>query len=67
MGIDIEKFTQCLKEGRYKSSVDRDMKDGDDKRVNATPTLILDGTKLDLSIFRDENMFRDQISRLLAQ
>ena len=67
MGIDIEKFTQCLKEDRYKSSVDRDMKDGDDKRVNATPTLILDGTKLDLSIFRDENMFRDQISRLLAQ
>ena len=66
-GMNTTIFAQCLKEDRYKSSVDRDMKDGDDKRVNATPTLILDGTKLDLSIFRDENMFRDQISRLLEK
>lgn len=66
-GIDTSIFAQCLKDDRYKSSVDRDMKEGDDKRVNSTPTLILDGTKLDLSIFRDENQFRELMTRLLAQ
>ncbi len=65
-GIDQEKFAQCLSTDKYKASVDRDMADGDAKRVNATPTVILDGTKLDLSIFRDENMFREQMGRILA-
>ncbi len=65
-GIDSAKFSECLSTDKYKASVDRDMKEGNDKSVNATPTLILDGTKLDLSIFRDENMFREQMSRILA-
>ncbi len=66
LSIDETKFSQCLSTDKYASSVDRDIADGDAKRVNGTPTLILDGTKLDLSIFRDENMFREQIGRILA-
>ena len=64
--IDSVKFSTCLSSDASKASVDRDMAEGDAKRVNATPTLILDGTKLDLSIFRDEAMFREQMGRMLA-
>ena len=65
--IDSAKFAQCLADDRYATSVDRDIAEGDTKRVNATPTLILDGTKLDLSLFRDVNMLKSSLSTLLAQ
>ncbi len=66
LSIDKSKFQSCLSSDTYASSVDRDVADGEAKRVNATPTVILDGTKLDFSIFRDENMFREQMGRILA-
>jgi protein-disulfide isomerase len=46
--INSDTFAQCLKSDKYASSVDRDIADGDKKRVNATPTVFLDGLKLDM-------------------
>jgi predicted DsbA family dithiol-disulfide isomerase len=66
-GMNTDTLAQCLKDDRYKSSVDRDIAEGDAKRVNATPTLLFDGTKLDLSIFRDAAMLKDQMERILSK
>jgi protein-disulfide isomerase len=57
VGLDKAVFAQCLAEEHYKARVDQDMKDGDLAWVSGTPTLILDGKKLDLGLFRNEAMF----------
>lgn len=53
----IQKFLKGFKNDTYKSRVDQDMADGNALQVNATPTVVLDGVKLDMSIFRSEEMF----------
>ncbi len=60
--IDTAKFSQCLANDTYKSRVDQDMADGNALQVNATPTIVLDGVKLDMSIFRSEEMFANYMS-----
>ncbi len=67
LSLDVPKFTQCLGNDTYAASVDRDMADGDAARVNATPTVILDGTKLDMGVFSSEAMFREQMDRILSK
>lgn len=67
LGFDTAKIASCLKENTYAASVDRDMADGDAARVNATPTVILDGTKLDFSIFSNTDSFRNQMDRILSK
>ncbi|MDD2693624.1 MAG: thioredoxin domain-containing protein [Candidatus Gracilibacteria bacterium] len=67
LGIDTVKFSSCLKENTYAASVDRDVADGDAARVNATPTVILDGTKLDFSIFSTVDDFKSQMDRILSK
>lgn len=60
--IDTAQFSQCLANDTYKARVDQDMADGDALQVNATPTVVLDGVKLNMSIFRSEEMFANYMS-----
>ncbi len=41
VGLDIESFTQCLEEGRYNSTVNRNQQAATAARVNATPTFFI--------------------------
>lgn len=67
LGFDTAKIASCLKDSTYAATVDRDMADGDAARVNATPTVILDGTKLDFSIFSSIDNFKSQMDRILSK
>lgn len=67
LGFDTTKIASCLKDSTYAATVDRDMADGDSARVNATPTVILDGTKLDFSIFSNIEDFKSQMDRILSK
>lgn len=60
--IDTEQFAQCLKNDTYKARVDQDIADGDALRVNATPTIVLDGVKLDMGLFQSMEMFANYMS-----
>lgn len=51
-GLDETSFTQCLESEAYKDQVNREMAEGDALKISGTPTLFLDGKKLDLSVFR---------------
>jgi protein-disulfide isomerase len=47
------RFTSCLANKTYEKQVDADIALGDAKWVSATPTVYLDGIKIDMSLFRD--------------
>lgn len=66
VGIDEAAFKVCLSEEHYKARVDGDMKDGDAAGIRGTPTVILDGKILDLSLFRNESMFQTFMDRYLG-
>ena len=51
-GLDDAKLSACLSAEKYKAYVDADMADGDALHVEGTPTLFLDGKKLDFSAFQ---------------
>jgi protein-disulfide isomerase len=57
-GLDEMKFASCLASQAYVKQVESDMSLGDAKWVNGTPTIYLDGIKIDMSLFRDLNGFR---------
>lgn len=67
-GLDGSAFTQCVQSGRYKDQVNREIAEGDALRVTGTPTLFLDGKKLDLSVFRgDVTIMRKFLDSLSAR
>ncbi len=57
-GLDEVKFTACLSSRAYEKQVESDMAFGDKKWVNATPTIYIDGMKVDMSLFRDLDGFK---------
>jgi protein-disulfide isomerase len=63
--LDEEKLTECLKTDKYLPQVRAEMAEGDAKGVNGTPTVFLDGKKLDPAIYRDPVALRTILDRLL--
>lgn len=66
-GLDGASMETCLASNRYQAQVDSDMALGDSLHVDATPTIMLDGKKLDLSVFRDTNMFTSFLDRVVSE
>ncbi len=58
LGMDEVKFSTCLTNRAYEKQVESDIALGESKWVNGTPTMYLDGIKLDMSLFKDLDGFR---------
>ncbi len=58
LGMDEAKFNMCLSTKAYENQVAADIKLGESKGVTGTPTIYLDGVKLDMGLFRDTAGFR---------
>ena len=67
VGLDETMMTTCLASDAYKAQVEADIARGDSMKVNATPTIFLDGKKLDLSVFRDLSMLTKFFDQVVAQ
>ena len=50
VGIDAEFAKQCLTENRYAKQIDDEIREWNTLGINGTPTVLLDGTRLDLGI-----------------
>ena len=50
VGLDKNSLTQCLADNRYARQIDEEVREGDALGVNGTPTILLDGTRLDLGV-----------------
>ncbi len=57
-GLDEAKFSKCLTARAYEKQVESDMALGDTRWVSGTPTIYLDGIKIDMSLFKDLGGFR---------
>lgn len=57
-GLNVDTFSKCLSTWAYAKQVESDMALGDTKGVNGTPTIYLDGIKIDMSLFKDLDGFR---------
>lgn len=66
-GLDETKLTMCLASDAYKAQVDADIARWDAMKVSGTPTLYLDGKKLDLSVFRDLDMLTKFLDQVVAE
>ncbi len=63
--IDTTELKKCLDTDRYLAQVDRDIKLWESRRVNSTPTVFLDGKKIDNSLFRDPSTFKFNLQRII--
>lgn len=64
----MTKFGECLKSDAKKSEVDADIALGDSLKVEGTPTVFLDGKKLDLAtIFRDFEKGKEFLDRVVSE
>lgn len=67
-GFDSNLVSQCLKDNRYAEQVDMEVAEWDALWVNGTPTILLDGKRLDLgSIFADMTKGKAFLDRVLVQ
>lgn len=57
-GLDEAVFSKCLSTWAYAKQVESDIALGETKWVNGTPTIYLDGIKIDMSLFKDLGGFR---------
>jgi protein-disulfide isomerase len=65
---DLTVFQQCLSTEAKKSQIEADIQAGDLLRLEWTPTVYLDGKKLDLwVIFRDYNKGLEYMNRVLSE
>ena len=63
--LDEAKITECLKTSKYLPQVRAEMAEGDALGVAGTPTVFLDGKKLDPAIYRDPTVLKTILDRLL--
>jgi protein-disulfide isomerase len=63
--LDTAKLAECLKADRYLGQVRAEMKEWDALGVSGTPTVFIDGKKLDNSVFRDTVILRTLLDRWL--
>jgi protein-disulfide isomerase len=64
LGLDIESFTQCIDDRKYKSKVDNDLKEGLKLGVRGTPAFIING-KL-ISGAQPFSVFKQEIDTILG-
>jgi protein-disulfide isomerase len=65
--LDKEKISSCLSSEAFKKQVETDLAYGDSLRVNGTPTLFLDGKRVDMSAFKDKEMFSSFLNTILTK
>lgn len=53
LGLDVAKFSEELKSGKFTQTVDKDIADAIKLGINSTPTFYLDGKKLKLFSYSD--------------
>lgn len=58
LGLDEVKFSKCLTSKVYEKQVESDIALGDAKWVSGTPTIYLDGIKIDMSLFKSIEGFK---------
>ena len=63
-GIDRVELEKCLETDRYLDQVDNDVQLGESRRVNGTPTVFLDGKRIDNAFFRDPDTFKMNLERI---
>ena len=63
--LDTTKLGECIKWDRYLGQVRAEMKEGDALGISGTPTVLLDGKKLDNSVFRDPVILRSLLDTWL--
>lgn len=66
-GLDTSLLGKCLASEAFKGQVDADMARGESVGVNGTPTLLLNGIKLDMSLFRDTEGLKSFLDKTLNQ
>lgn len=66
-GMDTDTFGKCLANNSYVDQVQADIAYGDSKNITGTPTMLLDGVKLDMSLFRDVAGFRTFLDSKITQ
>ena len=64
--LDANKLTECLTTSKYLPQVRAEMKEGDTLWVSGTPTIFIDGKKLDLSIFKSTDILRSWLDQYLG-
>ncbi len=68
VGVDTTELAQCLADNRYARQVDEEVKQGNLLGVNGTPTVLLNGTRLDLGvIFSDMEKGKAFLDRVMNQ
>lgn len=66
--LDAAALTQCLADNRYAKQVDEEVIAGDRAGVSGTPTVMLNGTRLDLGVvFADAEKGKAFLDRVFAQ
>lgn len=66
-GLDAAGMQACLATDRYQAQVESDVAYGDSIRVEGTPSVFLDGKKLDFTVFRDTDMFTKFLDRVVSE
>ncbi len=66
-GLDSDAVSKCLASDAYKAQVDSDIARWESLRVTGTPTLFLDEKRLDLSGFKDKEMFISFLDQILTK
>lgn len=65
IGLDLEKFKEDMKSDSINKKIRFDKLTGKELKVNATPTLILNGQKLDSNTYGDDSKFREAIENAI--
>ncbi len=66
--LNQDALTQCLSDNRYAKQVDEEVMTGDKVGVSGTPTVMLNGTRLDLGVvFADMEKGKAFLDRVFAQ
>jgi protein-disulfide isomerase len=66
-GLDATWMQACLATDRYQAQVESDVAYGNSIRVEGTPSVFLDGKKLDFTVFRDTEMFTKFLDRVVSE
>jgi protein-disulfide isomerase len=65
LGLSMEQFTACLDSNKYAQEVERDLQDGMNAGVNATPSFFINGQPVSGAVPYEQ--FKDLIDTALAQ
>ena len=64
--LDASMFTNCLTTSKYLPQVRAEIKEGDILGVSGTPTIFIDGKKIDFAIFKSTEILRSWLDQYLG-